>query len=343
MIILKRRRDGLRLVVTELLQFSGIALFLFSPWLIKNWLATGNPVYPLLFPAGEMNAFRLELYQGDTAWGDWRDLVFLPWRATIWGIDGAVGYSAEIGALLLAFSAFSWLGLEEYSSRQKNALHTAFVIMLVGFLLWSVAGRMSGLLIQTRLYLAFFPAWAVLAGVGYGGLSKLHANGVRFGRISAALLFLSFGFGLYQLAVDFTTLSPGKVLLGVQTPSLYRKQVLGRYDLAMSKIAEFPADAKVLFLWETRGFACVPMCEPDEVIDRWYADLRTYGSADAVLDAWIDEGYQYLLLNKRGAEFIEENDFAYSENDWQELDIALSQLDLLYDFDDEYQIFALRD
>ncbi len=342
LIFVAHGKKGTRNALKDLFAFGIITLLVISPWLLKNFMATGNPVYPLLFPAGEMNAFRLELYQGDPAWGDWRDLIFLPWRATIWGINGAVGYSAEIGSLLLAFSVFAGLNWREQDDEQKTALRTAFWITFVGFVLWAVAGRTSRLLIQSRLYFVFFPAWAMLAGVGFENFSKLRASGVRFGRVASALLLLSFGFGLYQSATSFVALSPLKVLFGVQTPSKYREQALGRYETAMSTLAELPEDANILFLWETRGFACVPYCEPDEVIDRWYADLRTYGSPDAVLDAWRNAGYTHLFFNKRGADFIQEDDAAYTANDWRALDAALGQLELLYDFDGEYQIFSLE-
>lgn len=335
------KKNGLAFIAKDLLLFMGIILVVVSPWLIKNWLATGNPVYPLLFPAGEMDVYRLHLYQGDLPWGDWRDLIFLPWRTTIWGIDGAVGYSAEIGSLLLAFSVFAWFGWRERIAGEKDALRTAFLFVAIGFLLWGIAGRTSRLLIQSRLYFAFFPVWAILAGVGFEKFASLRGSGVRFERIGSTFLLLAFGFNLFQTFTDVAYLAPTRVLLGVQSASSYREQALGRYDRAMSAIAELPSDGQIVMLWETRGFACVPKCEPDEVIDRWYADLRTYGSADALLDEWRDAGYTHLLVNQRGVDFIRENDPAYTANDWSVLDVALGQLVLLSDFDGEYQIFSL--
>ncbi|MBT7069522.1 MAG: hypothetical protein HN975_01365 [Anaerolineae bacterium] len=342
-IFLANHGRGVKSTLRDILIFIGIATLAVSPWLIKNILATGNPVYPLLFPAGEMNIHRLHLYQSDPPWGDWRDLLFLPWRATVWGLDGKVGYSAEIGSLLLAFSGLAWLDWMKYSERQKRTLQTAFLITLTGFLLWAFAGCTSRLLIQSRLYFVIFPAWAVLAGIGFEGFSRLRGAGVRFGRIAAVFVLLSFGFNLFQSSVNFAFLDVTRILLGVQTPASYREQALGKYETAMASIEKLPSDSHVLMLWETRGFACVPQCEPDEVIDRWYADLRTYGSSEAVLDAWRAAGYTHLLYNKRGADFIREDDLAYSASDWDSLAIALGQLDMLVDFENEYQLFSLSE
>jgi hypothetical protein len=95
-------------------------------------------------------------------------------------------------------------------------------------------------------------------------------------------------------------------------------------------------------LWETRGFSCVPQCEPDETIDRWYADLRNYRSPEAVLKFWQDAGYSHLLFFKRGAEFIEENDPAYTPEDWVVLAELLTELPILDDFDGSYQLLSLE-
>jgi len=341
-IFLAHGRREIKLAIRQTLIFGGIAFLIFSPWLIKNLLATGNPFYPLLFPSGAMDVHRLALYQGDPPWGDWRDTILLPWRATIWGLNHKEGYSTEIGSLLLALSAFVWVGWKNHSEAQRKSLISALVITLVGFIIWAVAGRTSRLLIQTRLYLAFFPAWAVLAGVGFDSFANLRASGVRFGRVAAALVLLAFGFNVFVTGMNFTKLRVMETLIGAQTPDHYRERALGTYETAMSTIAELPSSARVLFLWETRGFSCVPQCEPDETIDRWYADLGNYGSPEAVLKFWQDAGYTHLLFFKRGAEFIEENDPAYTPEDWVALAELLTELPILDDFDGSYQLLSLE-
>ncbi len=341
-IFLANRGRGVKSALRDSFSFAGIALLAVSPWLIKNLLATGNPVYPMLYPSGAMDVYRLHLYQGDAAWGDWRDLIFLPWRATIWGLEGKVGYSAEIGPLLLALSSLVWLGWRDRSDAQKESLRTAFFITFTGLALWAFAGRASRLLLQSRLYFAIFPAWAILAGAGFESFSRLRAGGVRFGRIASALALLAFGFNLFVTGVNFTRLRVAAALLGEQTPVSYRERALGKYETAMSALAELDNDSRVLMLWETRGLACVPLCEPDETIDRWYADLRIHGSPDAVLDAWSAAGYTHLLYNKLGADFIREDDLTYTAADWDALDAALAQLEIFADFDGDYQIFLLE-
>ena len=97
--------------VQRVLIFGGAAGLVALPWLIKNWLATGNPFYPLIFPGGAMDATRLRLYESIVPWGGWQDAILLPLRATYWGVEGAKGYSASIGPLLLGLGLPAVLGL----------------------------------------------------------------------------------------------------------------------------------------------------------------------------------------------------------------------------------------
>lgn len=341
-IVEKKKTKGTKNILLDLFSFISITFLVFSPWAIKNFLATGNPIYPLLFPAGEMNNYRLFLYQNDPAWGDWRDIIFLPWRATILGKASRLGYSFSIGPLLLGLSVFAMIGWHERNDDQKSVLSLAALFTIMGWLIWAIAGRTSLLLIQTRLYLAFFPMWAILAGVGFACFSHLRTARIRFDYLAKALVLLSFSFTIFSMGVHFVRVGVAQTLLGMQSASAYREHFLGAYETVITSLDKLPDDARVLMLWETRGFACVPQCEADETIDRWYADLRSYGSVDQVLAAWEDAGYTHLLYHKLGADFIRKNDPAYTREDWRKLDNLLRELRLEKDYDGIYQIYLLR-
>ena len=338
-IFLANRGRGIKSTLRDVFTFGGIALLTFSPWLLKNFLATGNPVYPLLFPSGEMNSHRLLLLQNRVPWGDLRDFFLLPWRATIWGMEGKIGYAADIGSLLLGLSVFSWLGWKDHSDAQRRLLKTAMIITLTGLFIWAAAGRVSPLLMQSRLYFFILPVWAILAGIGFERFSRIQVAGIRFGRVAAALVLLTFGFNFFAKTTAFVSNNPVDLLLGTRTSVSYREQALGEYDRAISAL---PADARVLMLWETRAFACIPLCEPDEVIDRWRVDLHTYGNPDALLEAWRIAGYTHLLYNKLGADFVREEVTTYSPDEWRALDMMLSQVLLLEDFSNIYQLYDLE-
>jgi len=151
----------------DLLLFILVAGAVFSPWLVKNLIATGNPLYPFLFPSAAMDQFRLDLYQGNHPWGSWREILLLPLYAVTTGIEGAPGYNASIGPLLLGLGLLSWIGWRSRPSKQKNALILSGLVVITGLSVWIIASRFSEYLIQSRLYYAIFPAAAILAGAGY--------------------------------------------------------------------------------------------------------------------------------------------------------------------------------
>lgn len=318
-----KKRD--QRIFTNLLQFGMVAALVSLPWWVKNWLATSNPFYPLLFPSGAMTPFRLDYYRSEI-WGSWLDMLILPWQAMVWGVEGKQGFSWSIGPLMLGFGALSWVGWQTRRSEEKRLLSTAAIATVTGFVIWAIASRLNGLLIQTRLYAAFFPAWAILGGIGFDSLTKHRSAGIRFGRIAAAVLLIVFTFNLIAIGREVSQKAPFAVLSGTLSPAAYRTQNLSGYQEAISALEELPSDAQVLLLWETRSLGCLPICDPDETIDRWYEASLTYSSAEEILRTWQSQGYTHLLLNNIGAEFIQENDGRISSENWEKLEALLNVL-----------------
>lgn len=334
----RRPRD----VLGDLALFSGAAAAVMAPWLIKNVLATGNPFYPLIFPAGTMDCLRLHFYQTNPVFGSWGEMLLLPWQATVWGIDGKSGYSASIGPLLLGFSLMAWVGWSARSQKEKDAIRLALIIMIVSLALWAIASRMSGLLIQTRLYASLLPAWAFLAGVGFDALSRQQGAGIRFGRVARALAILVLFFNFFQSGIEFLARGDLNVVAGLESREEYLTKNLGPYQAAMQTINTLPPDSKILMLWEPRGYYCLPRCDSDEIIDRWFHDSRRYGSVQAILESWRLEGYTHLLVHRVGAKFIRQaGSRFFIEEDWAKLENLFSALPSPIEIGGSYQLYPL--
>jgi hypothetical protein len=335
------RQRGLRAALVNLLLFGLAGLATALPWLLKNTLATGNPLYPFLFPAGAMDAFRLSLYQGYPIWGDWRDALLLPIRATFLGHEGASGYSASIGPLLLGLVGVYVLGRLLRSDAKLRRLDTAAGIALLGLIIWAIAGRLSGYLIQTRLYLGFFPALAILAGGGYRVIARIRLPGVRLGRIAGALVVLALALNTVQIGLDMLSKGAPGAVAGVRSRQQYLEDNLGWYARAAAAIQELSPGARALMLWEPRSLYCLPVCSPDEILDRWRGDLRTWGDAQSVLAAWREAGYTHLLFYKTGADFVRQDDSRYTPQEWQALDELLAGLPAPQQFGEAYALYRI--
>jgi hypothetical protein len=339
----------------------GAAGLVAVPWLVKNWLATGNPFYPLIFPSGAMDAVRLRLYQSIIPWGGWQDAVFLPLRATYWGVEGAVGYSASVGPLLLGLGLPAALGLFlPHLFEQPDAgrvtehawgfnpipprllFSTAAWIALLGILFWSVAGRITSFLLATRLYYDLFPAFAVMAGFGIMVLDGFHTSQVRFGRVASVMLLLVVALNLYQVGSDSVKKDAPAYLMGYSSRQQYLEQNLGAYAAAMQRINQLPPGSHVLMIWETRSYYCQPICTPDEVLDRWRTDIAHLKNPQAVLQSWRDEGFTHILYYRLGANFLQNEDTNFQGMDWAQLDNLLAQLQQVDDIYGTYELYRIQ-
>ncbi len=330
-----------RLTLRNLAVFTLAAGAASVPWLLKNILATGNPLYPFIYPSGAMDAFRLEQYQGYPIWGDWRELLLLPWRATAAGHEGAPGYGASIGPLILGLAPICIAGwLLKLDPRLRRLLPAAALAGL-GLVIWAVAGRLSGYLLQTRLYLAFFPALALLAGGGYRVLARIRYPGVRLGRLAGSLVVLVLGLNLLNIGLDVLSKGAVQTVVGIKSSQQYLDDNLGWYAPAVRSLKELPGDGRILMLWEPRSLYCAPRCQPDEVLDRWRRDLEKLGQPAQILAEWRREGLTHLLVHRVGAAFIRQEDDRYSPAEWQALDELLGMLAPVAEFGEAYTLYRL--
>jgi len=335
------RKKTPRIIIGNLLLFGIVCTLVSSPWWIKNLIATGNPFYPFMLPAGAVDQLRLNFYQDQPIWGGWRETILLPIWATLLGREGAPGFNASIGPSLLALSAFAWVGWEKRSGNQRSALKVATFISVFGFAIWIIASRISGLLSQTRLYLYLFPSFALLAGAGFDGLDRLKIRQVRVGRVASVFVLIVLFMNVFQIGDAMLRKNAPQAVFSISTEEEYLLNNLGWYEWVLESIDELPEDSRVLMLWEPRSFYCIPKCTPDEVLDRWYRDVRNHQDSDDILQAWLDDSYTHLLYHKAGADFIKAEDFRYQDSDWQFLEILLKNLPTPLEFGDVYALYHL--
>lgn len=324
------------------------AFFIAFPWLLKNVMVTGNPLYPLLFLGGEMDAFRVAYLQGFAPQASWMDVVLLPLRATLFGIEGAriagaPGYEASVGPLLLALGALAIFSDQSLKRDQRGLKLIATIIAIGGLLLWVVAGVVSGHLIRTHLYYSIFPAFAMLAGFGCLRLSRINLKNLKLEWVVAGLICFVLFLNVVQVGQETIKSRVIPYLSGQISAQQYVDSNLGSYGSAMQTLQQLPAGARVLMLWDSRGYYCVSLCDPDELIDRWPHDIATNGTPDAAIAAWRTAAYTHVLYYALGASFIHEDPQHFHAFDLVELEIALDGLQLVQDFNGDYLLYSLAE
>ena len=140
------------------------------------------------------------------------------------------------------------------------------------------------------------------------------------------------------------TMSKGSLqrLSGLRTGREYLVDNLGFYPIAVESIRNNPEIERVLMLWEPRSFYCNQKCDPDEVLDQWWQAVRMWNQPEIILDRWRTMGYTHLMLNRQGADFIQDEDERYYADDWKMLDNLLRILPAPTIFGQSYELYRLN-
>lgn len=298
-----------RSAIRRLLLLCSVALAVWSPWPLKDLFLTGNPLYPFFFGGVHWDAWRAWWYDRPgtglvyTAPGR---LLTAPWDATIWGVEGAAGYSATIGPLFLALLPLLFLVWRYLGPARRRWLRGALAFSGVwyGFWLWGLSR--TALLIQTRLLFGTFGVLALTAQAAVEGLSALPRRPFDLGWLVRAIVALVLILTLIGLVLSSVQEQPLPVLLGYESRETFLARQLGWYWAVMDVINQrLPPDAVVLFLWEPRSYHCTVQCWPDALLDRWLHAVQLHGQdASAIARAWREEGVTYVLLHRAGLEFV---------------------------------------
>jgi hypothetical protein len=279
------------------------------PWLLKNWLTTGNPVYPFaLADALYWNEWRAAWYDRagtGLLYEEPLRLLLAPLEATILGTTGTTAYGATIGPFILGLLFLLPLVWHTLSQREKGIMgHLLFFFGLnYGLWLWGLAR--STLLLQTRLLLPMFGITAVIAAVTLVRLDRLTRPTLAVGWLARVIVSLTLALIFLSWLHHALLINPLPAALGLESESRFLQRTLGPYQSAIEVINELPAEAQVQFLWEPRSYGCRVDCRPDALLEHFWQMTQYQGYDEtAVAAAWAEQGVTHILLNQQGLNFL---------------------------------------
>jgi hypothetical protein len=301
-----------------------IAALVFSPWLLRNFAFTGNPVAPVLqslfYPAGQEYFHPVALKQA-VAFGrhigfghDLLNLLLLPVNATLRVKDGYETFGYRIGVMyVLAVVAFYAGG----AHRGRSAARTA--LTLAGFLtiLWFFT-------FQEPRYL--LPALCLLAVAGGVGLDRLIPRALQ--RSSALLIPL---FAVLHTQANAVLLLPYRYgyALGSLSVAGFEAQEPALAVVPTLRQMMAPGD-RLMLIYENRGFFYRGM---EYVFSNWYEVMQMVHEAEspaAFADHLAALGVTHVLVNTDNVAryrpwFVEGYDKAEFDRDLARLDAFVTQ------------------
>jgi len=242
--------------------FFAITLVVASPWFVKNYILTANPVFPLFNEffkglhggavggdgAGSAvagwtaNIFqRRAIMFGENFW----EVLLIPVRIFFQGQDNSAQYfDGVLNPILLIMMPFAFLK-KEYG-RDK----AFFILFSVFFFL--VAYFMNS--IRVRYVMPIIPLLAILSAMGLKNLfdyaaEKFAPNGRIGALVIIAFTILLFSYNIYYLKNNFLAINPLNYILRQETKDEFLTRQIGSYP-AMRFINEtLPEDARIFLMF----------------------------------------------------------------------------------------------
>jgi 4-amino-4-deoxy-L-arabinose transferase-like glycosyltransferase len=333
--------------VLPFILFSLVALLVASPWYLKNWLLTGNPVYPFLygiFGGQYWDSFRADWYAAAGTGIGWRPgtLLTLPWLLTL-GIHDANYWDGRTGPLLLLFlPLIVWFGFRERSPDRPRALSLLLIYGLAHFCFWSLGVIWSQALWQSRLLLPGLAGLAPVAGWAWANLPRFDLPQFSLSRFVNIVIGITLALTAIDVGLLTLKINPIPYLVGLEGRDDYLTRRLGAHYAAMQQINEaLPSEAKVIFLWEPRSYYCRRTCLPDSILDRFPHLTWRYGSAGAIARAWREANVTHVLIHRTGLNFIHGDmpgtiDMSILE------ELEADYLQSVFDVAGAYQLYSLK-
>jgi hypothetical protein len=245
------------------LTFFAIALLVVSPWFIKNYIQTGNPIYPLfdqffrfLHHAGEKGASIAQI--AESRWtsnifqrrevmfgASFLETLFIPIRMFFQGKDGSVQYfDGVLNPILITMLPFTFLNRELNRDKVFFLLFSVFFLFMAYFLT----------VIRIRYILPVVPFLAILSVIGIKNIvewtgkksSQIRRAGL-IGIFAVTIIFIAFNF-LY-LKNYFKEIGPVRYILNQETKDEFLSRNVGSYP-AMRYINEnLPGNVKIFLMF----------------------------------------------------------------------------------------------
>ena len=245
--------------------FVSIALLLFAPWMIRNYIWTGNPLYPLFdnwfnpeHPV-HWHTIGLFTYRSAVYHEEWWQIALLPIRIFFEGQDGNPQYfdgRLNPFLILLPLFAFYRIGKESDIVRMELKVMLCFAVLFFAFAFFSDSLRI-------RYISPIIPPLVILSIFGLRKMVlQVRALQIRLLRdmgLAAIVLIISFALWLNSRYIvnQYRYIDPFSYIGGTVT----RDEYIERYRLefpTMRYINEnLPLDARILFLFMgNRGYYC---------------------------------------------------------------------------------------
>lgn len=247
------------------LLFLFIALLFFSPWMIRNYVWTNNPIFPLYdhwfntHNALNKQTIGLFTYRSVVYHETWWEMALLPIRIFFQGRDRNPQYfDGQLNPFLffLPFFAFYHIRKDPQKIRNEKKILLAFVCLFFAFVFFSSGMRMRYIspIIPPLILLSIFGVKNMVEIVSRLGNKSIRKIG--FGAVFIIVSFLLCLNGKYILD-QFKYVAPFSYLNGILSREQYITKYRPEYSVMQYINRNLQKNARILFIFMgNRGYYC---------------------------------------------------------------------------------------
>lgn len=287
-----------------LLFFMGLFIFIiFLPWMIKNTLYAGNPVYPFFSKIFGSDLMNYERSQKIISVHGTVSLLSIAYLKAIFGKLNLVGW-----IFLLPIIA---LFKEDYLFKKKTL---ALWLYLAGAIcVWAT--------VKDSPDRFFAPGFLIICGLTGGMINSFYER--KYFKSLIVLPYFIFIFAQTQMMffnlVNYDFLS---YALGSMTQEEYlKKNLKGYYDAVEYINKELPDNSKIFFVYEARTFYIEKEVMANTVHDTCplYEIAKVSTSGEEIINTLKQQGFTHILVNEIELQRIEASFGAYFPYDDYEM------------------------
>jgi len=211
------------------------------PFYLKNWIMTGNPLYPLFYEifggrgwsaaqAGYYDTFIKSLGMGR----EMVDYLLLPWNLSFHAQMDSPAFDGLMGPVFILVLPFA-LGMRKITIETKIVLGYC----LLAFCFWASSAQ------QIRYLIPLFPFLAILVSLT---ISYYRRNKTLFILLS---IFIMAGllFNGYHILRDFRKISPSGVLTGHENKNAFLTRMIPSYEIIKHVNTQLPEKCYIFTIY----------------------------------------------------------------------------------------------
>jgi hypothetical protein len=237
-------KQNILVVLRTILVYSFVSVLIVSPWLIRNYVFTGNPVYPLLnnvFKSPLMPPINPTFDRASFGMGDnvFTEYLLSPWNVTIHGER----YQGTIGPIFLTFLPLLIV------VRVDRIIRYLLLFCGVFFILWEISFPVIRYLIPMMPLLGLIVSYVVSSSVRWDNWGSVVLSTMVIA-VTTVTLFLNLPFfhpfWQEEWSPGIVRHVPYEVVLGIESKEHYLSRHLSSYEVFQYANRNLPPDAKIL-------------------------------------------------------------------------------------------------